>query len=58
MATLNLAAALSEQCSEYCAWQGIAPSEGAANFQLAAELLQHHLTDDAKAAYDVSFIPG
>lgn len=42
LSTRDLAAVMAETCSEYCSRQGVALSEGAANLQVGAELLQHH----------------
>ena len=43
----HLSNVLDETCSEYCARQGIALSEGAANCEVGAFLLQYHFADRA-----------
>ena len=46
----HLSGVLNESCSEYCARQGIALSEGAANLEAGAQLLQHHFTEGVDLA--------
>lgn len=45
LSTLHLTTVLGEATSEYCARQGVALSEGAANFQVGAGVLQHHFAE-------------
>ena len=45
LSVLHLSGALSEATSEYCARQGTALSEGAANCQVGAGVLQHHFAE-------------
>ncbi|WP_422022091.1 hypothetical protein, partial [Pyruvatibacter mobilis] len=45
LSVLHLSGALSEATSEYCARQRIALSEGAANCQVGAGVLQHHFAE-------------
>lgn len=45
LSVLHLSGALSETTSEYCARQGVALSEGAANCQVGAGVLQHHFAE-------------
>ena len=49
LSSYHLRNILSEDSSEYCARQGIALSEGAANFEVGAGALQHHFGEDAGA---------
>ena len=49
LTTWNLAELLDEGCSEYCARQGVALSEGAANLQVGLGVLEHHFGEAAAA---------
>ena len=46
LSSWQLGQVLSEGCSEYCARQGVALSEGAANLLVGAEILRHHFSND------------
>ena len=50
LSTSHLQTVLDEKCSEYCARQGVALSEGAANLEAGAALLGYHFVKDPKAA--------
>ena len=50
LSTWHLQGVLGQTCSEYCARQGVALSEGAANLEVGAALLGHHFSTDAEAA--------
>ncbi|CAE7539565.1 unnamed protein product [Symbiodinium sp. CCMP2456] len=46
----HLQGVLDQTCSEYCARQGVALSEGAANLEVGAALLAHHISIDPEEA--------
>ena len=46
----HLQGVLDQTCSEYCARQGVALSEGAANLEVGAALLAHHFSTDPETA--------
>ena len=48
LSSWNLGSVLGPDCSEYCARQGIALSEGAANLQVGVGVLQHHFNQSAE----------